>query len=72
MTPWQIEKLRDAQVYLENMPCGAIGAGGASELELSEAERLGVCFYDDATYHQAQRAWLCIESAIPKKRKAKP
>lgn len=63
MTEKQTTLLREAQLALENMPMGGVGIDGACQIDLDVATaRGGVCF--DASYHQAQQAWLLIERAI--------
>ena len=56
--------LTDAAAALENLPVGGIGPDGATQAELDAAgEQCAPCA-GDASYHQAQQAWLWIEKAL--------
>ena len=64
MTDSQRMLLRDAQGALEDLPVGGVGVEGPSQFELDIAASRGQVYYDDASYHQAQQAWLFIERAL--------
>jgi hypothetical protein len=64
--------IQQAMSELENMPGGAVGAGGftLSEIDL-HSQTTGGVIEDDAAYHTAQRAWRLLEQAMAQQ-EAKP
>ena len=57
-------RVEEAMVALENMPQGGIGDDGPTLAELGEAEKKGHVFGEDASYHQAQKAWRLLQKAV--------
>ncbi len=51
---------------LENMPCGGVGDDGMTQHELDDAVALGEVY--DATYHNAQQAYLFLREALDRLR----
>jgi hypothetical protein len=64
MTAHERNEVERAMDCLEQMPCGGIGADGASQTELDEASEQGDAFDKDAIYHTAQQAWLILNEIL--------
>lgn len=58
------ELIEAAMHHLENMPCGGVGADGATYEELDAAASSGNSIECDAVYHNSQQAWLYLRQAL--------
>ena len=59
MTP--LENIRAAMANIANLPCGGVGADGATRKALHDSLRQSRDFAFD--YYQAQSAWLYLRDA---------
>lgn len=57
-------KYEAIQECMENMPQGGIGINGPNQDDLDAANEEGHPVYYDASYHQAQQAWLIAQRGL--------
>ena len=58
------EKIRLAMAALVNIPGCGIGESGPTQKELDAAVEGGMAIDGDATYHNAQQAWLLLRDFV--------
>ena len=59
-----VKDIKAAMEVLCDMPCGGIGGDGWTMEEIDAVEQTGHPAENDATYHQAQKAWLLLDRAL--------